>query len=216
MRFVPRVNNRTVVHCIDACLNVKEIGTLRELIVSCRCESSFRFDAEFPCPGEDLPRDKERHDALFEFLKRDCPRHEIVIVTPVTMPVQISIIFVKQHPFSELLTASFSAALQDTFAGSIVCDEFKQTFTFGRGILWMCMVIVKACAVHEYVIALNLSERESIFLVAFAVSCRLLPLIRMVGERVCPKTTFISKRVFPTVVPHRSKIFLTITLYQLN
>ena len=82
-------------HCIDACLNVKEIRTLRELIVSCRCESGFRFDAEFPCPGEDLTRDKEGHDALFEFLKGDSPRHEIVIVAPVAMSVQIGIILIE-------------------------------------------------------------------------------------------------------------------------
>ena len=65
----------------------------------------------------------------------------------------------------------------------------------------MRVVIVEPCAVDEDVIAFNFYKREFFLLIAFPIAFFLFLLIRVIGECLCPKAAFISKRVFTAIVP---------------
>ena len=60
VRFVPRIQNRPVVHRIDAQIRFHKISSLRQLIVTRHEPAFLTFHTDLAGPGNDLPAHKER------------------------------------------------------------------------------------------------------------------------------------------------------------
>src|SRR4026209_3024198 len=59
MRLVPRIQNRPVVHRVDAQIRLHEIGSLRQLIMAWHESALLAFHPNFSGAGNDLSADKE-------------------------------------------------------------------------------------------------------------------------------------------------------------
>ena len=60
VRFVPRIQNRPVVHRVDAQIRLHEVGSLRQLIMARHEPAFLTFHTDFAGSSNDLPADKER------------------------------------------------------------------------------------------------------------------------------------------------------------
>ena len=159
MWFVTGIKNGPVVHRIDAHPSFHEIGPLRQLIQP-RLQARFlRFDSQLSRSRKYLSGHQKRNQPGCQRLERNRPRNQIIVMTAVTMPVEIGVVLIQLNVRSaECLITALSRPKEQPLARPVVRYQITHRAAFGSRIFRMGMIVVKACAVRQDQIALHLVE----------------------------------------------------------
>ena len=91
------VHQRTSVHRVDANQNAEKIGSLRDLKNARLTGRSFSFDTHFTCARKNLTSHEKRDHFAHQPVPRHSTAHQIVVVTTVTMPGEVRIVFIEAN-----------------------------------------------------------------------------------------------------------------------
>ena len=121
VRFVPRIQNRPVVHRVDAQIRLHKVGSLGQLIVARHESALLTFHADLAGSSNDLPADKERQQPRSQRREGNRPREKIVIVTAVTVSVKVRVVLVELHmgPAERMVTA-LRRPLDNALTGTVM------------------------------------------------------------------------------------------------
>src|SRR5262245_20873860 len=97
MRLVAGIEDGPIVHRIDAQVRFHEVSALRKLIGSRNKARLLGFDTDFPCARNHLPTHEERQEARHDLSKGNRSRYQIIVVTAVTVTVEICVVFVELY-----------------------------------------------------------------------------------------------------------------------
>ena len=93
MRLVARIDDRALDHRIEIDKTLEEVRPLRDLIIR---RAGLILCADFPCPGIDRSRHKERRQDFHNPLKGNRAGHQIVFVIAVAVALAVGVVLV-QH-----------------------------------------------------------------------------------------------------------------------
>src|SRR3954468_16801657 len=96
MGFIPRIYNRTALHCVNALQFRKKVRSLRDLEAMLH-ELVFFLPAVFARAAINLTRYEEGNDRLAKDIPRKRPWHEVILMAAIAMPAKISVVLVEQN-----------------------------------------------------------------------------------------------------------------------
>ncbi len=173
------------------------------------------FHAHLAGAGVNLARHEERHDAGDDALPGDIAAHEVIVMAAVGVADEIGVVLVEADfaaGLGQLLVPAPGALLEDALAGLVLGDELAQRRAFWRRVFGVGVIVVKAGAVREDEVALDLLEGERAVFVDLVVG----GLVGVLHQLRGAEAARVLVRVLEVVVPFHQRAVLGVTAHDLD
>ena len=152
--LVTGVDDRPLVHGVEADFDLEEVGALGDLELAWR---GVVLGQHLAGPAENLPRHEKRNDVLGDELERDPSVHEVVFVIAVRIALLIGVVPVDDKcPARRERDVGVAATdVYDALSGLLVVDELDDGRALGCRKLRMGVVHIETRPVDEHLVELD-------------------------------------------------------------
>src|SRR5205807_10280818 len=160
MRLVPRVDQGAPIHRVNAHDNTEKISTLRDLINAQFTLAALCFYTHFSRASKNLSSNEKWQDTGNDFVPGDVATHQVIVVTTVTVPGEIGVVFVEPNfvPGWQRLVSAPRALCKNALACFILSRYLTKSCAFWRGIFRVRVIVVEPGAVGQDEVAFYFLE----------------------------------------------------------
>src|SRR6267143_968552 len=151
IRLVTRVYQEFSFHGDNAYANTEKISTLRDLIKAQFTLAALCFYTHFSRDSKNLSTNEKWQDTGDDFVPGDVATHQVIVVTTVTVPGEIGVVFVEPNfvPGWQTLVSAPRALCKNTLACFILSGHLTKSCAFWRGIFRVRVIVVEPGAVRQ-------------------------------------------------------------------